>query len=386
MTRHLFLQGDARVGLQIVPPGSVHCCVTSPPYFNQRDYRADGQIGQEETPADYVAALVEVCRGVWQALRDDGCFYLNVGDSHARKTYDDPLYGRITEGNLIGIPWMLAFALRREGFCLRMDNIWAKTNPKPSSVKNCTTPSHEYIFHLTKVPTGYYYDREAILEPLKRPEAAGALFGGKKYPGKVPNATYSGNAYVPSALGGRNKWSVWTMPTANYAGSHTAVFPEALVRTCILAGTSAAGCCPACGAPYRRITEVGEPDLAWQQACGGGKDGGYRGKGKKDYAAAKAEDASAIKARILKSLCRKTTVRWEPTCTCNSGEAPVPATVLDPFHGSGTTTLVARELGRNSIGIELNPASIQEARERLGIAAQAVLDTGAVEYEFLVVE
>ena len=152
MTKHTLLQGDARVGLQIVPAGSVHCCVTSPPYFNQRDYRADGQIGQEETPADYVAALVEVCRGVWQALRDDGCFYLNVGDSHARKTYDDPLYGRITEGSLIGIPWMLAFALRREGWILRMDNIWAKSKPKPSSVKNSTTPSHEYIFHLTNVP------------------------------------------------------------------------------------------------------------------------------------------------------------------------------------------------------------------------------------------
>lgn len=176
------------------------------------------------------------------------------------------------------------------------------------------------------------------------------------------------------------------MPTANYAGRHTAVFPEALVRTCILAGTSAAGCCPACGAPYRRIIEVGEPDLAWQQACGGGKDGGYKGRGKKDYAAAKAEDASVIKARILKSMCRKQTVGWEPTCTCSNNSPPIPATVLDPFHGSGTTTLVARELGRNSIGIELNPDSIQEARERLGIAAQAVLDTGAVEYEFLVVE
>ncbi len=385
MTKHTLLQGDARVGLQIVPEASVHCGVTSPPYFHQRVYGAEGEIGQETTPTEYVAAVVEVCGGVWRALRGDGTFWLNVGDSHARKTYDDPLYGRVTEGSLIGIPGMLAFALRREGWILRMDNIWAKSKPKPSSVKNSTTPSHEYIFHLTKVPTGYYYDREAILEPLKHPDAKGVLFGGKKYPGKVPNATYSGNAYDPAVLGGRNKWSVWTMPTANYAGSHTAVFPEALVRTCILAGTSDAGCCPVCGAPYRRVIEAGEEDREWQQACGGDKNGGYKGTGKKNYAAAQAEDASAIKARILAGMRKKRTVGWEPTCTCAAG-APVPCTVLDPFHGSGTTTLVARELRRNSIGIELNPASIQEAKERLGIAAQAVLDTGAVEYEILVVE
>ncbi len=385
MTHHTIIQGDARAGLLILPDDSVHCCVTSPPYFQQRDYGADGQIGLEPTPADYIAALVEVCRGVRRVIRPDGTFWLNVGDSHARKRYDDPLFGPIKEGDLIGIPWMLAFALRREGWYLRMDNIWAKTNPKPSSVKNRTTASHEYIFHLTKIPTGYFYDREAILEPLKHPEAAGVLFGGKKYPGNVPNATYSGNAYDPSALGGRNKWSVWTMATASYAGNHTAVFPEALVRTCILAGTSAAGCCPACGAPYRRVIEVGEANRAWQQACGGDKNGEYRGTAKKDYQKAQAEDASAIKARILQGLRTKRTVGWEPTCTCDAGD-PVPCTVLDPFHGSGTVTIFCRDHGRSSVGLDLNPANIVEARNRLGLDGQALLDTGAVEYEFLVVE
>lgn len=434
MTRHTVLQGDVLTALAILPDSSVHCVVTSPPYFDQRDYRVDGQGGLQSTPGEYLEWLVSVCRDLRRVLRDDGTFWLNVGDGHATRRYDDPLFGAIKENDLIGIPWMLAFLLRMDGWHLRESCIWNKPNAKPTFCKNKPAASHEYIFLLAKSgdPTywihrdgrgqrtppdpdyvwvnaagegvdpsaehtgklrkknlwegvDYFYDQEAVKEPLKHPEAQGQLFGGKKFPGNVPNATYSGKAYDPSLLTGRNKQTVWTIPTAGYRGRHTAVFPEELPRICIKAGTSEYGCCPACGAPYRRIVATGEPDLAWQQACGGNRDGEYRGTGKKDYTAAKAEDASSIKARILKNMCRKETVGWEPTCTC-SLEAPVPCTVLDPFSGSGTTALVSRELRRNSLGIELNPDSIQETRERLGIATQATLDTGAVEYEFLVVE
>jgi len=434
VTHHLLLQGDVQTALSILPEASIHCCVTSPPYYDQRNYGVAGQGGLQATPGEYLEWLVAVCRDIRRVLRDDGTFWLNIGDGHATKRYEDPIFGTIKENDLIGIPWALAILLRKDGWHLRESVIWHKPNAKPSFCKNKPAASHEYIFLLAKsgAPTywvhrdgrgqrtlpepdyvwtnaageevdpsanppgklrkrnlwegaDYFYDQEAIKEPLKHPQAQGQLFGGKKFPGNVANATYSGKAYDPSLLTGRNKQTVWTIPTAGYTGKHTAVFPEDLVRICIKAGTSEYGCCPACGAPCRRVTEVGEADLAWQQACGGDKNGGYKGTGKKDYKAAKAEDASAIKARILKSMCRKQTVGWDPTCTCSAG-APVPCTVLDPFHGSGTTTLVARELRRNSIGIELNPASIQEAKERLGIAAQAVLDTGAVEYEILVVE
>lgn len=385
MTNHTFMQGDVLTALAVLPDSSIHCVVTSPPYFDQRNYGVEGQGGLQSTPSEYLAWLVTVSHQIRSVLRDDGTYWLNIGDGQAKRKYTDPLFGTIKKGDLLGIPWMLALLLRKDGWTLKSSNIWAKTNPKPTFAKTAPAAGHEYILQFTKIPTGYYYDSEAVKEPLKHPNAQGQLFGGKKFPGNVPNSTYSGKVYDPSQLTGRNRGSVWSFSTASYSGKHTAVFPETLPKICINAGTSEYGCCPTCGAPYRRIVATGEPDLAWQRACGGDKQGSYTGKGKKDYAGAKAEDASSIKARILKSMCRKKTVGWEPTCTC-SISPPIPCTVLDPFSGSGTTALVARKLGRSSIGIELNPDSIDETRERLGIASQATLDTGSIEYEFLVVE
>src|SRR5574343_343602 len=196
-------------------------CITSPPYFGLRDYKVEGQIGLEQTPEQYIAAMVEVFRCVRDVLADDGTLWLNIGDSYAnggRKTRDgdDKLMQRgmntrptdpdgIKPKDLIGIPWMLAFALRADGWYLRQDIIWHKPNPMPESVRDRCTKAHEYIFLLSKSER-YYFDSDAIKE---------------------------------DAVGGdgkRNRRSVWNVPTSGYKGSHFATFPPALIEPCIMAG------------------------------------------------------------------------------------------------------------------------------------------------------
>ena len=265
-------------------------CVTSPPYYGLRDYGRDGQIGLEETPEEYIEAMVEVFRCVRDVLADDGTVWLNIGDSYfphngsrGNKTpAGDTLRGRDNEyqpapklrangikgKDLIGIPWMLAFALRADGWYLRQDIIWHKPNPMPESVQDRCTKAHEYIFLLSKSQK-YYYDHEAIKEQsLSKSE--GIRFGGNKYgDNNDPKyATKSGN--VSKEYEVANKRSVWSVPVKPYSGAHFAVFPQELIEPCILAG------------------------------------------------------------------------------------APVGGIVLDPFMGSGTTAQVAQNLGRQYIGCELN--------------------------------
>jgi DNA modification methylase len=243
-------------------------CVTSPPYFGLRDYGHEGQIGLEHTPEEYIAAMVEVFRCVRDVLADDGTLWLNIGDSYVAtggdykngsqgktsivgKTSPEnvPGFGRVErrkameagglkQKDLIGIPWMLAFALRADGWYLRQDIIWHKPNPMPESVRDRCTKAHEYIFLLSKSER-YFFDSEAMKEPV----AASTLerlnqptleqqAGSSRVPGKT-----NGNMKAVGSTDTRNKRSVWTVATRPYKGAHFATFPPALIEPCILAGS-----------------------------------------------------------------------------------------------------------------------------------------------------
>lgn len=323
---------------------SIDMCVTSPPYYGLRDYGTGAQLGLEESPEQYIENMVAVFREVKRIMKAHGTLWLNIGDSYAgsgrgptnginqhgavgakHKNLSAETRWRGYEGlkpkDLIGIPWMLAFALRIDGWYLRQDIIWHKPNPMPESVKDRTTKAHEYIFLLSK-SRDYYYDAEAIREPStefhKDKRAVNGHALGGKYDKRHSSAGKAG-MFRPDGM--RNKRSVWSIPTASYKGAHFATFPPALIEPCIKAGSSEKGVCPDCGAP----------------------------KGDAGYTETK-------------------TLGWAPTCI-HSAE-PVPAIVFDPFLGSGTTALVARQLGRHAIGTDISFAYLHEqARARLQLEA-----------------
>lgn len=230
------INGDCLAVLKTIADKSVDCCVTSPPYFGLRDYNIEGQLGLEDTPSEYVKRMVEVFREIRRVLKDEGTFWLNIGDSYASfrdgKNVSDSLrksdisvgIGKaknrssetfkgtaIKHKDIIGIPWRLAFALQEDGWRLRQDIIWSKPNPRPERVKDRCTKSHEYLFLLTK-SEHYYFDSEAIAEP-----------------------SVSGDG------GLRNKRSVWTVPTKSIKDAHFATFPFDLVEPCVLAGCPEGG-------------------------------------------------------------------------------------------------------------------------------------------------
>ena len=300
-------EGDCREVLRGLDESSVHCVVTSPPYWGLRDYGADGQLGLEETPAQHVANMVEVFREVRRVLREDGTLWLNYGDTYASTTsgygkrggsYEDernnwgdvaphrtPIPAGLKPKDLCGIPWRVAFALQEDGWWLRQDIIWHKPNPMPETVRDRCTKSHEYIFLLAK-SLRYYYDADAIKEQSVDPESHKGI---RK---RAPQQFVRESPEKPRTREGlakldgvtyprRNRRSVWTIPTAPYHGAHFATFPPDLVKPCIMAG------CP---------------------------DGG---------------------------------------------------TVLDPFTGSGTVAEVARANGCKFVGAELNPEYIELAKKRL---------------------
>lgn len=237
------LCGDALEQLRTLEPDSVHTCVTSPPYYNLRDYGMAGQIGAEATPEEYIENLVKVFREVQRVLRPNGTLWINIGDSYATRSGAQPptntrnIHGHTAKQlpagykykDLMGIPWMLAFALRTDGWHLRQDIIWAKPNCMPESVRDRCTKSHEYIFLLSKSDR-YYFDAAAISEPIAEINVTRYLksFGGKGYRNEVPNLR-------------RNKRDVWTIGTGGFKGAHFAVFPEKLVEPCILAGCPEGG-------------------------------------------------------------------------------------------------------------------------------------------------
>ena len=244
----------------------VQMCVTSPPYFGLRDYGHDGQIGLEQTPDQYIAAMVEVFRCVRDVLTDEGTLWLNIGDSYAGgntgckwregsaradgDVREDGHSRRNRNGNgavsgckpkdLIGIPWMLAFALRADGWYLRQDIIWHKPNPMPESVRDRCTKAHEYIFLLSKSER-YFFDSEAMKEPSVTPPNV-QIAKRNKAPHKGQRdsgmrETTGGFDKITKVYDMRNRRSVWTVATRPYKGAHFATFPPALIEPCILAGS-----------------------------------------------------------------------------------------------------------------------------------------------------
>lgn len=228
--------GDCLQSLKAMPDGCVQTCVTSPPYFGLRDYGVDGQLGLEQTPDEFVAALVAVFSEVKRVLRDDGTLWLNLGDS----------YGAGKQ--LLGTPWRTALALQADGWVLRQDIIWHKPNPMPESVRDRCTKAHEYIFLLSKSDR-YFFDAAAIKEAsvsddrrpsaLKRSRAFGYTTKDKTIKGYAdkPNEV----SRTDTAPDTRNKRSVWTVTTKPYKGAHFATFPQALIEPCILAGAPVGG-------------------------------------------------------------------------------------------------------------------------------------------------
>lgn len=249
--------GDVLAKIAEIESGTVDTCVTSPPYWGLRDYNNDGQIGLEEDPNEYVAKMVEVFREVKRVLKDDGTLWLNIGDSysgsgkgpagnlgkkHNERHLEHKTGGLVPEGtkpkDLVGIPWMLAFALRADGWYLRQDIIWAKPNPMPESVKDRCTKSHEYVFLLSK-SNKYYFDSEAIKEDGVIPAGTKGAKGSTERQG-IPGV----NARPPVYKiydGKRNKRDVWFVKTKPFPGAHFAVMPEELVEPCVLAGSRVGG-------------------------------------------------------------------------------------------------------------------------------------------------
>ena len=258
--RDLILFGDCKQNLSAFLPNTARTCVTSPPYYGLRDYGGeDKQIGQENTPEEYIQNLVEVFREVREVLTDDGTLWVNIGDSYynyrpgkayvkqtvASTNQDLPEYSPkrsrkldgIKEKDLIGIPWMLAFALRADGWYLRQDIIWHKPNPMPESVKDRCTKSHEYIFLLSKNKR-YYYDNESIKEPAKDWGTRDRT-NGKYHNQGTGLQPHSG---LQKSYSTKNKRSVWSVTNKPYKGSHFAVFPPDLIEPCILAGSEEGDC------------------------------------------------------------------------------------------------------------------------------------------------
>jgi DNA modification methylase len=253
MNKILF--GDCRETLKTIDV-KARMCVTSPPYYGLRNYgNEENQIGMEQTPEEYIEQLVDVFRSVRDVLTDDGTLWLNIGDTYynyrsdgnypkqtvSRTKQDLPDFSPV-RGNklhnlkskdLIGIPWMLAFALRADGWWLRQDIIWNKPNPMPESVKDRCTKSHEYIFLLSKSKQ-YYYDNEAIKEPVKQDWGTRDRKNGKYHNPGSGLAPHSG---LTKSYDRKNKRSVWTVTNKPYKGAHFACFPPDLIEPCILAGS-----------------------------------------------------------------------------------------------------------------------------------------------------
>jgi len=295
------LLGDAIEVLKTLPDNSIDCCVTSPPYWNLRDYLVSGQIGNEPTMGEYIASIVAVFAEVRRALKPEGTCWVNLGDTYAsawsvnrrnvvgsgslengkRADRANRLTDGLKEKDLCLIPHRCAIALQDDGWYVRQDIVWSKSNPMPESVKDRCTKSHEFIFLLTK-SSKYFYDADAIKEPAKRP-------GDRQHSRKYEGLNTKVNNISRFTVGTHsNKRSVWSISTKPYKEAHFATFPIELPTLCIKAGS------------------------------------------------------------------------------------PVGGVILDPFMGAGTTAIAAQQLGRNFIGIELNPDYRDIAISRISTATAAI--------------
>jgi len=395
----MILIGHNITELRKLPEKSVHCCITSPPYWGLRDYGTDpqtwgdgwmGELGSEPTPEMFVSHMVEVFAEVWRVLRDDGTCWVNLGDSYSaggRGNFDvtsdnkgngairglsRPSPVGVKPKNLIGIPWRVAFALQAAGWYLRQDIIWHKPNPMPESVRDRCTKAHEYLFLLTKSER-YFFDGDACSEKAIGP-AGGNTKPNKSYEhDPVKHRTKAGLAAAQTRAretGGfakRNRRSVWSISTHSYKGAHFATYPPRLVEPCILAGTSAKGCCPHCGKPWARVVEskrvatrLGEDSkVCFPAGWATGKDHSAMG-----HQTAENHRKVTGNRDPQRHVSVKVTTGWQQACKCEAHE-PVPCTVLDPFGGSGTTAIVAAHHGRKWIICELNPQYATLAEQRI---------------------
>lgn len=235
---NFIINAEVSEALKKLPDNIVQTIITSPPYYDQRDYHTDEQIGNEESPEKYINRLVEVFDQAKRVLKEDGTLWLNLGDKYI-------------DGNLAGLPWKLALSLKERGWILRSDIIWYKPNAMPSSVKNRPTTDHEYIFLFAK-SSKYYYDADSIREPHVTFSEKSKMKGGRNHLGKAGGTPESGKNAGNSNLHkgrwdqafhpkGRNKRTVWEVPLSKFRDAHFAVFPEQLIEPCILAGSPEGG-------------------------------------------------------------------------------------------------------------------------------------------------
>lgn len=371
-------QGDALQTLKQLESESVHCCVTSPPYWGLRDYGVDGQLGLEPTPKEYITKMVEVFREVKRVLRPDGTLWVNMGDSYASdpgKGYygndpKNPAKGTarartlsLAPKQLVGIPWRLAFALQEDGWWLRSDIIWSKPNPMPESVTDRPTKAHEYIFLLSK-SSRYFYDYEAIKEPCVQDEYANGFRGG----------AYCNNSTFNNSEGGKRTNTGNLTARDRVRGSKGVINnpPNSALRIKVPAGWDVKP--GAHGTINREGRTVGEYNEVPVRKSGN--------KERKINASDRLNTHMGSSIPWEGSTRNKRTVWTVPThafpeahfatfppdliVPCILAGCPEGGTVLDPFAGGGTTLFVAEQIERNSIGIELNPDYCEIIRRRMG--------------------
>ncbi len=372
-------KGEALGVLSGMKSESIQCCITSPPYWGLRDYDVEGQLGLEKTLEEYVSKVVEIFREVKRILRKDGTLWLNLGDSYNANQgsgFDTNKDGRAKKAvaaspklnialppkNLVGIPWMVAFALRQDGWFLRQDIIWHKPNPMPESCTDRCTKAHEYIFLMSK-SAKYFYDSEAI-----KVKGASNKWGkhtnpkyGKEKQGKMGSAKELTQQEYIDKYKTVNKRSVWTVPTKPFSGAHFATFPPALITPCVLAGTSKKGCCAKCGAPWERVVEntkeyqeFVDSERNRKAVMGRSMRDGLPGAGGISRGTSNKSVSKASK-----------TIGWQPTCNCKTESNLDSCIILDPFIGSGTAAVVCERLNRKWVGIELKKESCEMAKQRI---------------------
>jgi site-specific DNA-methyltransferase (adenine-specific) len=346
-------QGNSLDVLKTFPSESIDCIITSPPYYGLRDYGIEGQIGQEETPQEYISNLMDIMNECKRVLKKTGSLWINIGDGYDKNK------------SLLGIPERFVIAMYDRTWLRRNTIIWYKPNCMPSSVKDRFTVDFEYFYFFTKSKK-YYFQTQ--YEPYGLTERWGGNNMKLKPDGKLAqnkNASVRGNRELQwhSNPQGRIKRTVWKIQTKPFKGAHFAIFPENLVETPIKA------CCPLeicnkCNKPRVRMEKILGYDKIndWMVSGGCDSNGEYKGKEIKDYKSAKAQMPSETKRRILKSMSKQTSFEYSK-CDCNVGFHK--GVVLDPFMGAGTVGVVAKKLGVNYVGIELNKDYIKMAENRI---------------------
>jgi len=324
MRKFQLIHGNSKEVLKPFPNNIFQCCVTSPPYWQLRDYFEKEQLGQEKSSEEYIQNLVEIFREVKRVLRKDGILWVVIGDTYVRADFKKRgILTNLKVKNLVGIPWKLAFALQKDGWYLRCDVIWQKTNVLPDGAKDRPTRSHEYIFQFTK-SSKYFYDYYAVLEKAKSERIKRETgFGAKHQKGTFR----MDQKRVFIDYGTKNKRSIWISSVASSKNVHFAVFPLKLINTAVKASVSKKGCCSKCRAPWKRILEkVKETDNSYSLEL--------RSRG------------------------------WKPTCKCLNTNV-IPCLVLDPFAGTSTTGVAAFMNHADYVGIDLNANYLKLSKDKL---------------------